>query len=351
MSVVVRWTVLVIGLILTVSIFQRSKITASINSVFKDLTYNSEKHYFTNDKVYFALKLKGPNSDKLLDPTYFNFELRQAHYELSSNDNGFTYTFTPIEYEFWGDKFPNVDRSLYDRIGLQTYICPKNTDFFVSGNFNSLNYEAIQVSLSKWTGSNWKSDDEIDKALLNSYIDFQVLSTYFDFTDFVNPVKPYLQDSSYVPIIKNMKTFVNYNVQINEVYDNSNVIFGSQAFGSKFNFYSAEKSDTILDTFSQNDHEYININFALHRKVNQYFRSSYSFWDMLGYIGGIYGLIKSLGYFTFTFLIKREFYSSILSELYHDEIKLNEVKINNNKDLFKKSVKMNAQIKIIPKGI
>ena len=147
-----------------------------------------------------------------------------------------------------------------------------------------------------------------------------------------------------------MNTFVNYNVQINEVYDNSNIVFGSQAFGSNFYFYSAEKSDIILDGFRQDYLDYININFTLDRKVNQYFRSSYSFWDMLGYIGGIYGLIKALGYFAFTFLIKREFYSSILSELYHDEIKLNEVKINNDKDLFNKSVKINAQNKIIPKG-
>ena len=293
--------------------------------------------------------MRGPGSDKLLDPTYFKFGVNQVHCELSSNENGFTYSLTPIEYEFWGDRFPNVDKSLYDRIGLQMFICPKNTDFYISGNFNSLNYEAIQVSLSKWTGSNWKNDAEIDKVLSSIYIDFQVLSTYFDFNDFVNPVKSYLQDSNDIPIIKNMSTFVSYNVQINEVYDNSNIVFGSQAFGSKFNFYSAEKSDTVFDEFSQDDLEYININFILDRKVNQYFRSSYSFWDMLGYIGGIYGLIKALGYSAFTFLIKREFYTSVLSELYNDDVNLNEVKIN-KKDLLNKLVKTNAQIKIIPKG-
>ena len=214
-STVIRWVVLAIGLILTVSIFQRSKVDVSINTVFKDLTYDSEKHYFAKDKVFFALKMRGPNSDKLLDPTYFKFGLNQVHYELSSNENGFTYSLTPIEYEFWGDRFPNVNKSLYDRIGLQTFIWPKNTDFYISGNFNSLNYEVIQASLSKWKGSNWKSDAEINEVVSNNYIDLQVLSTYFDFTDFVNPVKSYIQDSSYVGIIKNMKTFIGYNIQIN----------------------------------------------------------------------------------------------------------------------------------------
>ena len=140
------------------------------------------------------------------------------------------------------------------------------------------------------------------------------------------------------------------NVQINEVYDNSNLIFGSQAFGSNFKFYSTEKTEIIIDEFFTNEPEYMNINFTLDRKVNQYFRSSYSFWDMLGYIGGIYGIIKALGYFAFTFLIKREFYISVLSDLYNDDINLKEVKIN-NKDLLNKLVKTNAQIKIIPKGI
>ena len=38
---------------------------------------------------------------------------------------------------------------------------------------------------------------------------------------------------------------------------------------------------------------------------------------MLGYIGGIFGLLKTLGYFTVSFFIKRDYYSSILSKLYH----------------------------------
>ena len=208
-----------------------------------------KKHYFAKDKVYFALKMRGPDSDKLLDPTYFKFELRQIHYELSTNSSGFSVTTTPIEYEFWGEKFPNIEKSLYDKVGLQTFICPKNTDFFISGDFNSFNYKAIQITLSKWTGSNWKSDDEINQITMNSHADFQILSAYFDFTDFSNPVKSYLQDPYYIGIIKDMTTVITYNVKINEVYDSSNIIFGSQAFSSNYNFYSIEKADLNFDDF------------------------------------------------------------------------------------------------------
>ena len=51
----------------------------------------------------------------------------------------------PIEYEFWGDKFPYVDKPFYDKIGLARYLCPKNTDFFIRANFNSDNNEYVYI--------------------------------------------------------------------------------------------------------------------------------------------------------------------------------------------------------------
>ena len=76
------------------------------------MTYNYEKHYFAKDKVHFALKMIGPDSEKLLDSSYFKFELSQIHYEISLNNDFNTYTRIPIEYEFWGDKFPGVEKAL-----------------------------------------------------------------------------------------------------------------------------------------------------------------------------------------------------------------------------------------------
>ena len=261
----------------------------------------------------------GPDSDKLFDPIYFKFELRQIHYEKSLNNGGNTNTSIPIEYEFWGDKFPGVEKALYDRIGIQSYICTKNTDFFVCGNLNSLNYEVIQASILKWTGTNCKSDEEINKVVLNNFIGLQILSTYFDFSDFTSPAKLYLQDANYIGMLENVSTSRAYSVKMNEVYDDSNILFGSQAFSSNYNFYSVDMAYANYDDLSQNQFGYVYISFILDQKVNQYFRSSYSFWDMFGYIGGIYGLLKALGYFIFSFLTKREFYTSVISELFHNE--------------------------------
>ena len=173
---------------LTITIFQRGKITTSINKVFKDVTNDPTKHYFARDNIYFAFRLNGPNPEKLLDPTYFKFDILQSKSLKDVNSGGYVITNTPIEYEYWGDRFPFVQKSIYDRIGLSTYLWPKNTDFFLSANFNSDNYEVIKINLKKWSGSNWKSDAEINDILKTHYIDIEMTSAYFDFNDFDNSV-------------------------------------------------------------------------------------------------------------------------------------------------------------------
>ena len=107
-----------------------------------------------NNDVYFAVKLLGSNPEKLFDPTYFDFKISQISYLRTSS--GFSTKETVIEYEQWGDKFPHIEKLVYDRVGLSTYVCPKNTDFFIRANFNSDNYEQIQITVGKWTGVNWK---------------------------------------------------------------------------------------------------------------------------------------------------------------------------------------------------
>ena len=174
---------------LTITIFQRGNVLTGINSIFKDLTNDETKHYFAKDNVYFAFKLIGPTPEKLLDSTYFDLKFLQVSYRKTADQIGYTISSSSIEYEYWGSKFPHIQEVIYNNIDFSTYICPKNTDFFLRANFNSDNYEIIQVSLSKWNGTNWKSDDEINSVLNTHYIDFEITSAYFDFTDFSNPIR------------------------------------------------------------------------------------------------------------------------------------------------------------------
>ena len=56
--------------------------------------------------------MNGPNPEKILDPSYFYFGISQV--SIKRNSDGYSQSATPIEYEFWGDKFPHVDKNVYD---------------------------------------------------------------------------------------------------------------------------------------------------------------------------------------------------------------------------------------------
>ena len=116
-------------------------------------------HYFArNNDVYFALKLDGPTPEKFLDTSYLTLEIKQNGILRNSQADGAIVSSIPIEYELWGNKFPHVQSDVYKRVGLSSYIWPKNTDFFIQSDFNSDNYQTIQINILKWVGTEWKSD-------------------------------------------------------------------------------------------------------------------------------------------------------------------------------------------------
>ena len=102
-----------------------------------------------------------------------------------------------------------------------------------------------------------------------------------------------------------------------------------------YSFYSISKANVQIDSLENMQNSYALILISLDQQINEYSRSSYSLWDMLGYIGGIYELLKTAGYFIFGFLIKRNFYMFIISELYHLKAGLDNKDYNLNKSKIK----------------
>ena len=76
--------------------------------------------------------------------------------------------------------------------------------------------------------------------------------------------------------------------------------------------------------------------------------------DMLGYIGGIYGILQTFGSILFNFFIKRIFYFSVLSRLYHveqDFKNLEHSKFNENKMNFENENNAEMKKNILDIGI
>ena len=216
MSTIIKTAVISITIILTITIFQRDNTSTNVNSTIKDITNDQNKHYFTeNGGTYFAIKLQGPTPEKLLDSSYFTFQLLQNSYIKQNNSQGFSFSSTPIEYEYCRDKFPHVDKATYDKAGLAEYICPKNSNFFVRANFNSDNFEVIQVNVLKWSSSSCKSDDEINKVLNTHTLQLAILSSYIDFDDYKTPLHYYLQDLNFLGLIPTLSLKTQYKIRLN----------------------------------------------------------------------------------------------------------------------------------------
>ena len=80
---------------------------------------------------------------------------------------------------------------------------------------------------------------------------------------------------------------------------NDNIFIGSQGPTNKYNFYSIDRELNTLANFKLEGENYFRLFISLSQQVDQYNRSVYSFWDMFGFIGGIYGVLHSIGYLLF----------------------------------------------------
>ena len=196
-SVIIRIFIIAIATSLSVTIVQRSNSTFSVTTFQRDLANDKENHYFAKNDIFFNLKLLGPNPEILLDPTYFDLQINQVSYSRDNSQYGLSSKYKSIPYEYCGDNVPQVQKDIKNLTDYAKYICPKNKDFYIRSNYNSDSYEIIQIDVKKWSGDFWKSDKEIFDTLSSHFIDFGLVSNYFDFSNYSNPVNPYLQDLSY----------------------------------------------------------------------------------------------------------------------------------------------------------
>lgn len=173
------------------------------------------KQYIGKGTFGFAIKLIGPNPDILLDPTYFSLVVGVGTYKRAdpTTSNGSfaeatNYTF--IDMELCGQNFPLKDDTVYNRIGLASYYCPKSNDYYIASNFNSESYSQLEINLFKCSTGTCKSNAEMETALNSHYFDIAVLNSYFDFEDYDTPIKTYVEDLNFYGLISNLNNYVQF---------------------------------------------------------------------------------------------------------------------------------------------
>ena len=134
-------------------------------------------------------KTEGPNSDILGDPKYFDLQIRQTHYARGSDSTAQEISSKNIPFEYWNINSTKYGIFLSNSTKNLKFLWPKFDDYFIRSNYNSDNYEIFEINFNKWKGSAWKSDNEMESIFSKNYLEVGIVSTYFDFNNYDNPVQ------------------------------------------------------------------------------------------------------------------------------------------------------------------
>lgn len=134
-----------------------------------------------------------------------------------------------------------------------------------------------------------------------SYIQFLISDKYLDFKDIENPIKRKISDTQYV--MTDLSKFTYYEMHVNnneyELYDN---LIWSDTVTKTGEFLTFDKNTQgVLPNNS--DDNFMIIDFKQSDKVNQYERHVYTFFDLMGNIGGFFEIFEIafavfVGYFS-----------------------------------------------------
>ena len=276
------------------------------------------KHYIGRGTfaIAFGLILNDAVSQILLDPTYFNLSIGMREYYRDENGL-YNYTTNLLEYGACDQDFPFVDNKSNTRLGLKDYLWIKQDDYFISSDFNGDNSHTLDIFVFKWDNqtmnNTWKTEAEISTILSYSYINVALISTYFDFEDYVNPIKTYLNDLELVSFL-NATQFLEISVQQNEALISDSLLFPGSFESRKFYNAKPKQLKQANSLVLNNSLAYVFV--SLNRESEQYERVVYSFFDMFGYLGGLFDFAYYVGYLLVGYFNEKQLNHTILSKLY-----------------------------------
>ena len=191
--------------------------------------------------------LFGSKYDILSDETYISMRINQI--SIYKQD----ITIKTMQLVNWTyDYFPNINKQLLQKMNINYYLWPESTDLYVMGNTFADNFTFFELLITRWSGTDskgnhWKSDTEIDAAIDSTFIQFAMINNYFDFDDFNQPIKSYLDDQFYYPLTSGLSKKTDMYIRQNTV-EQKDSLFRYQPSGSESSFISIE---SVIEKFTK----------------------------------------------------------------------------------------------------
>lgn len=144
-----------------------------------------------------------------------------------------------------------------------------------------------------------------------------LLDQYFDGDDYDDPIKLNMQNDYSYYFIQNHIVEKEIKVRINKVVDYTNLWYEFQP--REYTFFSIEH---VNDYFQQDDGsgDLMRFHIVLDSRYSQIERRVYTFYDMLGQIGGFIGIVLGAGGLIAGFFANNIYVMALLTSLFKVEV-------------------------------
>ncbi|CAI2362919.1 unnamed protein product [Moneuplotes crassus] len=306
-----------------VQVYGRGGTFISTNTVSKNLINDSSVHNI--GQKGFHLSIGGASRHlgapmMILDPRYMNVEFNYHEAKASISNGGLT---NDQKSKSIGTKrcgtnssFP-LDPEIITSLGLHQFWCPNSSEWGIGGTQMGLFWKYLEVKIRRCElASGCKSTTEINNYLKDQVAFVGVTNQYFDGGDYHDPIKEDLQNDFFYHFIDNYIVEKNIKIRLNKVVDYTNLLY---EFGPRE--YSYFSVDSVDDSLQQDDGsgDLMRFRIVLDHKYTSTERRVYTFYDMLGQIGGFLGILLSVGNLLSGLISKNIFMMTLLSSLFKVE--------------------------------
>lgn len=301
------------AVVLCKTMVERSDVKTTKNTIVKNLASDNTTHYPGRIGLAFAFDWLTEDNESLINETTFiDIKIIQVAQTLQPNGQ-YKREETELQYEPCGTKFPYDDQAQVKLFGLQDYLCLKTKDWPISGNYYSKNEKYIEIRGNRCTTpALCETPDDIKDKVKGSYIDLVMINSYFDFEDFNQPIKKYLDDRFTFNVISGFRSDGIIPITHNKA--EAEDAFIQVGNPKEYEFYTVEN---FRQTFTSEDEEtFVTLKFNLDAQTNVFQRTVFSFLDLTGQLGGINEVLIVFGSILTGFFTEKIFNYSVLSKLY-----------------------------------
>ena len=291
----------------------------STNRLVRNLASNDTALMLNETDFSIAFSIKRNGENLLLDPELFYIEMSQRTW--IKDENGSIEIEEIVHLTRWENSYFKYNQQEILNNGIDDYLCPENNNFFVQGNSIANSYSFFDINITRWVNDTesdliWGDEEEIDDILTDIELNIALVNSYFDFEDYDNPVKTYLDDRFRYNLVNSLEKFVVISLQENEAETKDNY-FQYSPEGDNHNYVSVDRVDKEIRNAGNQSNVVMSVKFIKDYNYDSHERQVFSVLELIGSLGGLFEIFTLVGGLLVGIVAKMLFNYSMIQSLYH----------------------------------